>query len=382
MKNKINWYSALSLSALMFCSYSGPGFASGTQTMSYFMTKGYIGIFIGPLLCGLIVFTWCSLFFEFNRIYKPKDFREQSDMMYGDNKFRVIMGTLLDVFTFFDIFLVMSAMISGASILLSNMFGISILSGTLLFAGLITLFSLLGPQLILRFGSALTLCILMITLFIAVTGIPKLWPASHEYLAKRLTPPDFGFTWPYGIFVMLTITVAMLSGKNAAVPSCSNLKSRSESLIAALGAGLMCSLGTMVYTVIFAAGIPEILNESIPTLYAIETMINAGPVSVILYSILASSAMLSAGVALMYGGLTRYVPMIRDISRFKNEKLIKISVCAFFITGSGILSSFGIMKIISVGYTTATIIAAPLLLWICFIMIPYRMIKDRKWQTV
>ena len=60
MDDKINWYSALSLSALMFCSYSGPGFASGTQTMSYFMTKGYIGVFIGPILCGLIVFIWCS----------------------------------------------------------------------------------------------------------------------------------------------------------------------------------------------------------------------------------------------------------------------------------------------------------------------------------
>ena len=138
----------------------------------------------------------------------------------------------------------------------------------------------------------------------------------------------------------------------------------------------------MVYTVIFSAGIPEILNESIPTLYAIETMINAGPVSVMLYSVLALSAMLSAGVSLMYGGLTRYVPAIRKTTGYKNEKLIKILVCAFFIIGSGILSSFGILNIISVGYTTATIIAAPLLLWICFIMIPYRMIKDRKMQAI
>ena len=112
-RKKINFGAAFSLAALMFSVYVGPGFASGTQTLTYFMTKGWFGIFLGPILCGLLVFVWCFLFFEFNRKYKPRDFRQQNDMLYTNKYVKKALGILVDVSAVVQIFLVVAAMAKG-----------------------------------------------------------------------------------------------------------------------------------------------------------------------------------------------------------------------------------------------------------------------------
>jgi len=378
-RKKINFGAAFSLAALMFSVYVGPGFASGTQTLTYFMTKGWFGIFLGPILCGLLVFVWCFLFFEFNRKYKPRDFRQQNDMLYTNKYVKKALGILVDVSAVVQIFLVVAAMISGASILLKNMIGMPVLVGTIIFAVLITVLSLFGAKLVLRVGNFLTICILGVTGYIAVVGIPKLWAQSQSYLAQRVPPTEYGFSWPSAIYIMFTIMGAMLAAKNAAVPvSAETMKNKKDSLVASLSTGVLCACGTMVYTVIFAAGMPAILKENIPTLYALQDMIKAGSVSVILYDVIALAAMLSTGVGLMYGGLTRYTPLLKGKLKNTSDFAIKLLVCAFFIIGSTLLSKFGILKIIGVGYTAMGIIVTPLTLWIFFIMIPYRMKKDNK----
>lgn len=90
--SKVNVVGALSIAALMFSSYVGPGFAAGTQTVAYYLKAGSAGVIWGPLLVGILTFVWCWLTFEFNRIYKPKDYREQSDMIYKNPAVRQVLG--------------------------------------------------------------------------------------------------------------------------------------------------------------------------------------------------------------------------------------------------------------------------------------------------
>lgn len=92
--SKVNVVGALSIAALMFSSYVGPGFAAGTQTVAYYLKAGSAGVIWGPLLVGILTFVWCWLTFEFNRIYKPKDYREQSDMIYKNPAVRQVLGNI------------------------------------------------------------------------------------------------------------------------------------------------------------------------------------------------------------------------------------------------------------------------------------------------
>ena len=42
--SKVNVVGALSIAALMFSSYVGPGFAAGTQTVAYYLKAGSAGV--------------------------------------------------------------------------------------------------------------------------------------------------------------------------------------------------------------------------------------------------------------------------------------------------------------------------------------------------
>ena len=59
--SKVNVVGALSIAALMFSSYVGPGFAAGTQTVAYYLKAGSAGVIWGPLLVGILTFIWCWL---------------------------------------------------------------------------------------------------------------------------------------------------------------------------------------------------------------------------------------------------------------------------------------------------------------------------------
>ena len=117
---KGGFLAAISIAALFFSSYVGPGFAAGTQTVSYFLTKGSMGVIFAPALVGVLTFFWCYLTFEFNRIYKPKDYREQSDMIYKNPVARHALGIFKDVFAIIQVLLVVSGMISGAATILAK----------------------------------------------------------------------------------------------------------------------------------------------------------------------------------------------------------------------------------------------------------------------
>ena len=169
--SKVNVVGALSIAALMFSSYVGPGFAAGTQTVAYYLKAGSAGVIWGPLLVGILTFIWCWLTFEFNRIYKPKDYREQSDMIYKNPAVRQVLGIFKDFFSLVQIFLVAAGMISGAAIILEQTFGIPNMVGTLLFGVFMIGFTLKGANLVMKLGNTLTILIIAIIIFIFFISI-------------------------------------------------------------------------------------------------------------------------------------------------------------------------------------------------------------------
>ena len=180
--SKVNVVGALSIAALMFSSYVGPGFAAGTQTVAYYLKAGSAGVIWGPLLVGILTFVWCWLTFEFNRIYKPKDYREQSDMIYKNPAVRQVLGIFKDIFSMVQIFLVAAGMISGAAIILEQTFGIPNMIGTLLFGVFMIGFTLKGANLVMKLGNTLTILIIAIIIFIFFISIGICWPAADQFI--------------------------------------------------------------------------------------------------------------------------------------------------------------------------------------------------------
>lgn len=369
----------IGLGALMFSTYVGPGFASGTQTVSYMLTKGWIGVFIGPIIVGILTLIWCYLVNEFNRCYRPKNYREQSDMLFKTPWVRLLMGTFIDIMGILQIILVSAAMLSGAANLFNQMWGIPMAIGTLIFAASVVFLTLSGTSFVLKVGSVLTLCILAVTVYIAAVGLHVAWPATMEWLSLKIPPQANGFSTIGAWYTIITFMTTFVSGRNAAVSaSLTSLRTRTDSWIAAWSNALMCTLSTLIYTVIFAAGMPAIQSESIPTLYALRDVIGASKGSQMVYVIIALAAMLSTAVSLMYGAIARFKQIAQNICRQSKDAVLNAGIVIVFIVISTAFSTIGIINLIGIGYTYLGYLQTPIMILLWYFAIPYRMAKDKK----
>lgn len=200
-----------------------------------------------------------------------------------------------------------------------------------------------------------------------------------EYLHSGASYADYGFSGPQAWFSMLMIVVFFMNGYEACVPaSIGIIKTRKDVFAESLITALLCGLSTMIFTFIFAAGMPDVLTEEIPTIWAINTLSDAGWISKVLYAVFAVAAMLSSSVAFIFTVCNRFEPVIEKVWKKSSGLTRKFAIAMVFIIICTFGSSFGLLNIIKYGYGTFTTIVGPVMLLPLIISVPYRLWKDRK----
>ena len=379
LKKKGSFAAIFSICAVMYSAYVGPGFASGTQTVSYFLNKGWIGVIAGPLVAGLLCFVFNLLLFEINRIYTPHTYREAYNTIYRNKGLQMFFGTFKEIQVIVVVLIALSAQISTTATLLNQIFGVPRLVGTVLFCLAVLLLALFGADLLRKVGTVLGLCILLICGYVAVICLGNAWKPAMDYLASRVSYTEYGFTGPKAWFSMLMIVVFFMNGYEACVPaSIGIIKTRKDVFVESLVTALLCSVSTMIFTIIFAAGMPAVLSEEIPTLWAINNLSNAGMISRVLYVVFAIAAMLSSSVAFIFTVCNRFEPVIEKVWTKSTGFTRKLVIALVFILICTFGSSFGLLNIIKYGYGTFTTIVGPVMLVPLIVSVPYRLYKDRK----
>lgn len=363
----------------MYSAYVGPGFASGTQTVAYFNDKGWIGVIIGPLLAGVMCFIFNLLLFEINRVYKPNSYREAYNTIYRPKGLQLFFGTFKEIQVIVVVLIALSAQISTTAILLDQIFGVPQIIGTISFCAVVLLLSLWGAGLLRKVGTVLGIAILLICGYVAVLCIGNAAPAAEAYLAQHISYSEYGFSAPYAWFFMLMIVVFFMNGYEACVPASKGIiNTRKDVFIESLVTACLCAFSTMIFTFIFAAGMPEILKEQIPTLWAIDHLSDAGWISRIIYVIFAISAMLSSSVAFIFTVCNRFEPLLKKKWPNSTDFKRKFLIAMIFIVICTFGASYGLLNIIRYGYGTFTLIVGPIMLVPLIISVPYRLWKDRK----
>ncbi len=371
---------AISLGAVMFSSYVGPGFASGTQTVQYFLTKGWVGVFLGVIVCGILSFIVEYIGTEWIRIRRPEHYRENSDFIYQNNKIlRLIIGTFKDIFSFLTPVMSVAAQISAVSLLLNSLWGVPEKVGAYGYCVIVLIMALFGAKILRLTGSGLTIAILGVTLYIAITGIPNAWSGMKEFLALRQTPQDYGFSTINAWYIMIIFMGNFLCGSDACVSASRGVILTKKDVFLKAGTNaILCVLSTLVYTVVFAAGMPDITQESLPTLWALQNICGGPKGAQILYAILAISAMLSTGIAVIFGVADRWVKplgkIMPKVSPLLRKAIVAVLILAICLWGS----KFGIIAIIYYGFVYMGKISWPVLVLLPTILIPIRIAQDRK----
>lgn len=368
-----------SLSAVMYSAYVGPGFASGTQTVSYFNNKGWTGVFLGPAVAGILCFIFNLLLFEINRIYKPGSYREAYNTIYRSKGLQTFFGTFKELQVIVVVLIALSAQISTTATLLNQIFGLPKTVGAVAFCVMVLLFALWGAGVLRKVGTVLGIAILIICGYVAVICLGNAAPAANAYLAQHISAEEYGFSIPNAWFSMLMIVVFFMNGYEACVPASHGIiETRKDVFLESLMTAVLCAVSTMIFTFIFAAGMPEIMKEEIPTLWAINHLSSSGWIAKILYVIFAIAAMLSSSVAFIFTVCNRFEPMIQKMWETSSELSRKFMIAMVFILICTFGSSFGLLNIIKYGYGTFTTIVGPVMLIPLVISVPYRLWKDKK----
>ncbi|MGX7085654.1 hypothetical protein [Gemella bergeri] len=369
----------LSLSAIMYTAYFGPGFASGTQTVSYFNNKGWIGIFLGPALAGILCFVFSILLFEVNRIYQPMSYREAYNTIYRPKRLQLFFGTFKEIQVISVVLIALSAQISTTAILLNQIFGVPRIIGTIGFCILVLLFALLGAGVLRKMGAIFGTAVLLICAGVAIICLGNAIPLANNYLEKQVSYTSYGFSAPQAWFSMLTIVVFFMNGYDACVPASRGvLKTRKDVILQSTVTAVLCAGSTMIFTYIFSAGMPDIMKEDIPTLWAIDTLSNSGNFSKVLYAIFAIGAMVSSSVAFIFTVCNRFEPLLEKKWKASSISVRKFLIAIIFVLICTFGSSLGLINIIKYGYGGFTMIVGPVMLIPLIVSVLYRLWRDKK----
>lgn len=277
------------------------------------------------------------------------------------------------------VLIALSAQISTTAVLLNQIFGLPKMVGTIGFCLLVLLFALWGADVLRKVGTILGLAILIICGYVAVVCFGNAVPLANEYLNQHVSYTAYGFSGIQAWFSMLMIVVFFMNGYEACVPASKGIiETRKDVLIESLVTAVLCAGSTMIFTYIFAAGMPDIMTEEIPTLWAINNLSSSGWISKILYVAFAIAAMLSSSVAFIFTVCNRFEPIIEKKWSSNTSFTRKFVIAIIFILICTFGSSFGLLNIIKYGYGTFTLIVGPVMLVPLIISVPYRLWKDRQ----
>ncbi|WP_125588170.1 hypothetical protein [Companilactobacillus jidongensis] len=377
---RMHLFSIVSLSAVMFGAYSGPGFASGAQTVSYFLNKGPIGVFTGPLITGLLCFIFCMLLFEINRIYQPNNYREAYNQIYQGKHLQWFFGNIKELQVIVVVIISLALQISTVAELIYSIYGVNKTLTRVLFITAVVALSLWGAGFIRKASSILSVLIVLISLYIGYKCLGPALPGMHAFISSNATPKDFGYnSQAFAIFSMFTIVVFFMNGYDACVPASKGIvKTKKDVLIVSLLTSILCTFMTIIFTVIFASGMPGVLKQSVPTLWAVTTLGKFNVLGQTLYVVLSIAAMLSTSMHFIFVVSERFQLPLKGLIKNSTALTRKLIIAVFFVIICALFSLFGVLNIVNYGYTIFTMIVGPIMLYPLIISVPYRIMKKNK----
>ena len=231
-----------------------------------------------------------------------------------------------------------------------------------------------------RAGTVLTLCIIAICIYIGYRCLGAAIPGMEAFVGNQVSYTEYGYTsGPFAWFSMLMIVVFFMNGYEACIPASKGIiQTRKDVFIHSLATALLCSVSSVVFTIIFAAGMPGVMKETIPTLWAMTKLTSSDMTVQTIYVIFAMAAMLSTSMSFIFTVTERFQIPLAKVWSGSTEFSRKLVIAIIFILICTFGSSFGLLNIIKYGYNTFTMIVGPVMLVPLVIAIPYRFYEDRK----
>ena len=359
--------STLSIAIGMACvwmgTHFGPGVASGTQILIYWVKYGIWGPIASILAMGLLGYCiYCSA--EFSRIYKTYNYADWTKKVWGINW----IVYLLD-FSFIIVMLTaLGGSLSAIGNLLNSQFGLNYWAGVgavIICAGLLCAY---GAKLVARASSYMMYLVIavlaVIIIMCASTGKLHLGQAIADASAGNIagvSPSFLGAIWSGIIYASFQANV--IGNISSIAPTLPDRKTtKLGAIIGVFGNALMLvalSLFFLSATTIENYDVLDTAANPLP-FYGTLTALGFSGLKLV-YVITVFIAVLSTAVGFSFGAVARYSKLYRKAD--ENAPVKDGLLVVVLLIACAAASKIGIVKLVSTGYTILGYLNLPLLIF-------------------
>ncbi|MDO4765266.1 MAG: hypothetical protein Q4A29_04335 [Eubacteriales bacterium] len=351
---------SIGIASVWFGAHCGPGVASGNQIGQYYSRFSIYGLFTGllaMLLLGACIF-YSIEFARQNNTYNFKDFANKFFSPY-----QVFFANFFDFTYAVTVLLVVGSCIATGAKAMQSSFGLPILVGSLLLAGITIVLSIFGANLVRSSSTLMTVLILVALGIIIIVGLVSDKSQFAQHLSQTNLPENVPAASSVSILEALWFAVLYCGFQSAgnmanAVSVAEGLKDRKDSIKAVLyGIAANASLIVGVAALLFAY--PNILDtffgvlsgkikyeggSYIPNLevtkYLGIPMLQYLYVLILLLAIITTLVSFAFAVNTRYG---KYLPMKAGVARDFVTLVIMLALCL-------IVSRIGLNAIVGKGF--------------------------------
>jgi len=366
---------SIGIASVWFAAHCGPGFASGTQELFYFVRHGWFGVFMPALSMTLVgIGIWFML--EHSRLSQKYSYRDIYDKATVPADF--VLGKIYDIITFLTLMLAPAACLAAGGVLIHQYLGWSDFVGRTVMLLLTVVTVIFGAKVVRVTGTALTVAMIALIIMICGVGITRNWDVIANQISNRVMYTDYATAFKGG----LTYFAFQVGVWTVACSAAVGIRYKQESKGATIIGIVLNSLMLMGVCTLMLGGMPTVATDPnaslLPTVYIVK-LLNV-PFFNVVYPILLFLALISTLVGFVLVLQTRLRQAV--LKKMENDKLKNTIISGGFLIIVWAISQFGLIAIISKGYTytgyiTIVIWLLPMLVFGIKNLIKYRKLEKQ-----
>ena len=331
-----------SVAAVWFGTHVGGGFATGNQTVQYFVKFGYTALFMPAII--IILLGWCY----YNGAVMAKNHKafrydELAHHLYAP--FSTAGKLFFDIAFFVLVVVGAGIAIAGGGKLFASLWGLNFYLGCIITGAIFFILTIFGAGLVRKASTIITLMILVCLIVLLIPGLSLGSQGLREVIStKHVEGSVFSAIWNGLLYAgFQSLVVASIISTSQLLDT--TKKCRGFAIIGTIINGLMTALCAIMILGSFAALSQLDDGMSLP-IFNIAKFLNR-PVLLYAYSLILFSAFVSTGVGVVFGLVTRFEKVGLQSLSLEQRRIIISLVSIVLAT---LLSFAGLTKLIAVGY--------------------------------
>lgn len=338
-KEKVTWGTIFGVASVWFGAHAGGGFASGNQTMNFFVQYGWPAIFTPIIAMVVLAFVYRVIIIMCNQ-HQVSNYNAWSHKLY--EPYDKVLSPLYEICNLGAGILATSASVAGAAAIINEMFHLPYMVCVIVLTAAIVVLSMFGAGLIAKASSVLVVLIVASCVIISVCGLAANGGHIIQDIQSNYAPR--GIVYP--IWKSLTYSSFQIFSLLGTFGVAMQLKTEKNCNKATV-LGFIINAGTLLLlTLLCLAYREDITGNTLPILTICKSLNNG--LLTVLYTVSLFCAFISTAVSVVFGTIARFGKYSEKVHI--NQKLWNAIVGVIIVVVSMFAASFGLTAIVAVGY--------------------------------